>query len=102
MATNRRLSYQAYLPRSGQAGIRRGLPTKAHFPTCSGSAREATYSLLARAERGETVLITRAGRPIAELRPPAPRGTRQFGALRGLISIGPEFFEPLPDDDLYL
>jgi hypothetical protein len=27
---------------------------------------------------------------------------RQFGALRGKFSIGPEFFEPLPPDELDL
>jgi hypothetical protein len=25
---------------------------------------------------------------------------RQFGALRGVVSVGPEFFEPLPADEL--
>ena len=39
--------------------------------------------------------------PIAKLvpfRPPAPK--RRFGALRGIISIGPEFFDPLPAQEL--
>jgi hypothetical protein len=30
--------------------------------------------------------------------PPATR--RRFGALRGQVSIGPEFFEPLPEQEL--
>jgi hypothetical protein len=30
---------------------------------------------------------------------PAP-AKRQFGALRGVISTGPEFFEPLPESEL--
>jgi hypothetical protein len=25
---------------------------------------------------------------------------RKFGALRGVISVGPEVFEPLPEDEL--
>jgi hypothetical protein len=25
---------------------------------------------------------------------------REFGAMAGKISIGPEFFEPLPEDEL--
>ena len=32
----------------------------------------------------------------------AAKPKRQFGALRGKISIGPEFFEPLPPDELEL
>jgi hypothetical protein len=30
---------------------------------------------------------------------PAPT-KRRFGALRGRLSIGPEFFEPLPEHEL--
>lgn len=63
--------------------------TQAHFDT-----------LLARVEQGETMVITRDGRPIAELTPPKPVGRRMFGALRGQASIGPAFFDPLPDSEL--
>jgi hypothetical protein len=34
--------------------------------------------------------------------PGAPKPKRQFGVLRGKISIGPEFFEPLPPEELEL
>jgi hypothetical protein len=34
--------------------------------------------------------------------PGAPKPKRQFGALRGKISIGPEFVEPLPPDEIEL
>jgi hypothetical protein len=29
-----------------------------------------------------------------------PRGKREFGAMRGKFSIGPEFFDPLPEAEL--
>jgi hypothetical protein len=32
----------------------------------------------------------------------APKPKRQFGAMRGQFEIGPEFFEPLPPDELEL
>jgi hypothetical protein len=36
-----------------------------------------------------------------EISPPtAPAGPRRPGAMKGLIDIGPEFFEPLPEEEL--
>jgi hypothetical protein len=32
--------------------------------------------------------------------PLAPKARRRFGALHGKIDIGPEFFEPLPPDEI--
>jgi hypothetical protein len=34
--------------------------------------------------------------------PGAPKPKRQFGTMRGKFSIGPEFFAPLPPDELEL
>jgi len=31
---------------------------------------------------------------------PSGPAKREFGALKGMVSIGPEFFEPLPEDEL--
>ncbi len=45
-------------------------------------------------------MITRDGEPVARLIPVAPVPRRQFGMLRGLGKVGPEFFEPLPDEEL--
>jgi antitoxin (DNA-binding transcriptional repressor) of toxin-antitoxin stability system len=47
------------------------------------------------------VRLARGSQPVAKLVPyraPAPK--RRFGAWRGIISVGPEFFEPLPEDEL--
>ena len=64
-------------------------------------AKTTLSQLLARVEAGEEIVLARGKHPIARLVPfhPAP-ARRQFGALRGLISTGPEFFEPLPESDL--
>ncbi|HUK10982.1 MAG TPA: type II toxin-antitoxin system Phd/YefM family antitoxin [Stellaceae bacterium] len=63
-------------------------------------AKTHLSQLLARVEAGETIIIARDGRPVAKLVPIASAGKRQFGALRGKVWIGPEFFEPLPEDEL--
>ncbi len=64
------------------------------------SAKTRLSQLLARVEAGHTVIIARDGKPVARLVPFAPKGKRKFGALRGKLTVGPEFFEPLPEDEL--
>jgi hypothetical protein len=51
-------------------------------------------------ERGES----RAPLPAGEIRslPEFKNGERPIGLYKGQIEIGPEFFEPLPDDELAL
>jgi prevent-host-death family protein len=56
--------------------------------------------LLARVEAGEVIVIARGKTPIAKLVPVALSAKRQFGAMRGKIAIGPEFFEPLSEREL--
>jgi prevent-host-death family protein len=56
--------------------------------------------LIARAEAGEEIVIARGRKPVAKLVPIAPKATRVFGALKGKLSVGPEFFEPLPAEEL--
>ena len=54
--------------------------------------------LLERVARGEEVIIARAGRPIARLVPYAyPDRVREGGQWRGMIRIGEDFDEPLPE-----
>ena len=64
------------------------------------AAKTHLSQLLARVEAGEVITIARNKTPIAKLVPIAPKAKREFGSLRGKISIGPEFFEPLPEDEL--
>ncbi len=65
------------------------------------AAKTTLSQLLARVEAGEEIVLARGKQPIAKLVPFHPTPVRrQFGALRGVISLGPEFFEPLPDAEL--
>lgn len=63
--------------------------------------------LLEEVEKGGEVVISRRDKPIARLVPieparPEERPARRPGRMKGLIEIGPEFFEPLPEDELRL
>jgi prevent-host-death family protein len=62
----------------------------------------ATLSqLIARVEAGEEIIIARDNTPVVKLVPiQLTKRKRQFGSMRGLITIGPEFFEPLPEEEL--
>jgi prevent-host-death family protein len=65
------------------------------------TAKTTLSQLLARVEAGEEIVLARGKIPIAKLVPYRPRRkTRRFGALRGTVSVGPEFFEPLPEQEL--
>jgi prevent-host-death family protein len=65
------------------------------------AAKTHLSQLLARVERGEEIILARGKHPVARLVPyRATAATRQFGALRGVVSVGREFFEPLAEDEL--
>jgi prevent-host-death family protein len=61
------------------------------------TAKTTLAQLLARVEAGEEIVLARGKVPIAKLVPfrSLTRG-RRFGALRGIVSVGPEFFSPCP------
>ncbi len=64
-------------------------------------AKTNLSKLIARVEAGEEIVIARGKTPVARLTPVrAPPAARRFGALKGIISVGPDFFEPLSDADL--
>jgi antitoxin (DNA-binding transcriptional repressor) of toxin-antitoxin stability system len=64
-------------------------------------AKTTLSQLLARVEAGEEIILARGKHPIAKIVPYQPVGSkRQFGALRGVVSVGPAFFEPLEADEL--
>ena len=57
--------------------------------------------LLERVEKGEEIIIARAGRPVARLFPVEPRhATRVLGLDRETASIADDFDAPLPEDVL--
>jgi prevent-host-death family protein len=59
--------------------------------------------LIEEVEKGGEVVISRRDKPVARLVPiEQPRPERRPGRMKGLIDIGPEFFEPLPEEELRL
>ncbi|MGH9432701.1 MAG: type II toxin-antitoxin system Phd/YefM family antitoxin [Terriglobia bacterium] len=64
-------------------------------------AKTNLSKLIERACRGEEVIIARGATPVVRLVPiGAVHGRRQPGVLRGKLRAGPEFFEPLPAEEL--
>jgi prevent-host-death family protein len=59
-------------------------------------------ALLDRVEAGEHLVVSREGRPVAEIRPlgPTVRGRRPFGLAAGSFTVPADFDAPLPDDFL--
>lgn len=57
---------------------------------------------LSRVLKGETILLCRRNEPIAEIRPlkVLPNSKRPIGIDKGVFELGPEFFEPLPEEIL--
>jgi len=57
--------------------------------------------LIKKACRGEDIVIARGSEPVVRLVPIADaRGNRKPGALKGKLTVGTEFFEPLPPEEL--
>lgn len=64
-------------------------------------AKAQLSSILDRVEAGETVLLARRNKVIAEIRPVAPQklqGKRPVGLMKGRFKVPDSFFDPLPDD----
>jgi len=58
---------------------------------------------LQRVEAGETVVIVRAGQPVAEVKPVVgrPETSRPFGLCEGEFTVPEDFDAPLPEDILH-
>jgi prevent-host-death family protein len=57
--------------------------------------------LIEKACRGEEIIIARGANPVVRLVPiGGAKGRRKLGMLKGKLVVGPEFFEPLPPDEL--
>lgn len=64
-------------------------------------AKTQLSRLLARVEKGEEIMIARAGRPVARLLPAFEQGKRRVpGSLKGRIQLDERFDDPLPDAEL--
>ena len=64
-------------------------------------AKTQLSRLIEKACQGEEIIIARGKQPVVRLVAiEDKRGDRKPGALKGKIKIGPEFFEPLPPEEL--
>jgi len=64
-------------------------------------AKTELSRLIERACRGEDIVIARGKKPVVRLVAiEDKKGQRKPGALRGKLKVGPEFFEPLPPEEL--
>ena len=60
-------------------------------------AKTRLSELLERVDRGQVYVITKRGRPVAELRPVSGRTGLRFGSDEGRITMSDDFDAPLPD-----
>jgi len=64
-------------------------------------AKKNLSQLIKKASAGEEVIIARGSKHVARLVALGEvKKKRQPGSMKGKLSIGPEFFEPLPEDEL--
>jgi prevent-host-death family protein len=64
-------------------------------------AKRNLSGLIKKASQGEEVIIKRGSKPVAWLIPiHYGKKKRMPGSMKGKFSVGPEFFEPLSDDEL--
>ncbi len=65
-------------------------------------AKTRLSELVEQASRGETVVIAKAGTPMAKLVPLShgPKRQIKYGLMKGEIEIADDFDAPLPDDIL--
>ena len=67
-------------------------------------AKTQLSQLVDAAHRGETIIIAKAGTPMAKLVPltHGPKRKIHYGLMKGEIEIADDFDAPLPDDVLAL
>lgn len=65
------------------------------------AAKTHLSRLIEQALAGEEIVIARGSVPVVKLVPiEQVQPKREFGALKGKLTVSPEFFEPLPSDEL--
>jgi prevent-host-death family protein len=72
------------------------------MPTVKIHAAKTQLSrLIERACKGEEIIIARGDLPVVRLQPIRVQSKlRKAGRFKGKFKVGPEFFDPLPDDEL--
>ncbi|MBP6013735.1 MAG: type II toxin-antitoxin system prevent-host-death family antitoxin [Alphaproteobacteria bacterium] len=63
-------------------------------------AKTTLSQLIAAVEAGEEVIIARGDEPVAKIVRIEKKGKREAGRLKGKGSVGPEFFEPMTEEEL--
>jgi prevent-host-death family protein len=68
-----------------------------------GHAQSRLPELIRQAARGEDVILTQEGEPVARIIPiTRARGPREFGSAKGLIHMAEDFDAPLEDFGDYM
>lgn len=66
-------------------------------------ARSRLEELVGQAARGEEVILTQEGQPVAKIIPVKRRAARRrFGSAKGLIRMREDFDEPIEDFHRYM
>lgn len=63
-------------------------------------ARAQLSELIERALDGQIEIVRDGSKAVQSIPVPAPESRRAFGALRGKIEVGSDFFDPLPPEEL--
>jgi antitoxin (DNA-binding transcriptional repressor) of toxin-antitoxin stability system len=64
-------------------------------------AKTSLSRLIRKAAGGEEIIIARGSIPVAKLIALGEvKRKRQPGSMKGTLQVGPEFFDPLPEDEL--
>jgi prevent-host-death family protein len=61
-------------------------------------AKSQLSKLIETVQQGETVIIAKAGKPVAVLAPVPASARRMRGVLKGQINLKADFDEPLPPE----
>ncbi len=65
----------------------------------TGDAKNRLTELIRAAEAGEEVIITRHGKPVAQIVPPPTRRREViFGGMKGIIKFHPGWDDPIDED----
>ena len=66
------------------------------------AAKTSLSQLLERVERGEEIVIARAGKPVAKLvlYVPDAKKPRELGGMRDRVWVAPDAFEPETDEEI--
>jgi len=64
------------------------------------AAKTHLSKLLERVEKGETIVIARAGKPVAELAPVRPRVEIVWGGLADVVDYDEDAFSPEADVEI--